>query len=282
MTVSHSVYASDFHSPRTAALGGAGHAGPLLNDPIYLNPSFSSFLKSYSIGYSYAPFDGGIYQGPIGEGGYHGRTFNFSVLDGRSELFQAGVGYTVKPTGKLINFGASKGFLNRFSAGLGVKFYLKDDQGPIARDTTLALTGIMERWLQVAFIADNIFQTDTGKERGLYREFIAGTKFNVMSIFMVYVDPHLAPDLPSGEKFGYEAGLEFTVFKDLFLRVGKFKNSNIPNQSTRGGGHAFGVGWISPRISFDYALKKVNDYASPNDSNLTHTTAHHFGLTLYL
>ena len=36
--------ASDYQSPRTAALGGAGHASPLLNDAIYLNPSFSSFM----------------------------------------------------------------------------------------------------------------------------------------------------------------------------------------------------------------------------------------------
>ena len=30
-----SALATDYHSPRTAALGGAGRAGPLLNDSIY-------------------------------------------------------------------------------------------------------------------------------------------------------------------------------------------------------------------------------------------------------
>ena len=40
-------WAADFQSPRTAALGGAGHAAPMLNDAIYLNPSFVSFMPSY-------------------------------------------------------------------------------------------------------------------------------------------------------------------------------------------------------------------------------------------
>src|SRR4051812_23643954 len=70
------IWASDFHSPRTAALGGAGHAGPLLNDGVYLNPSFASFLPSYSVSGNLLLFHGP--DGPNGDPSYHGRNYNVS------------------------------------------------------------------------------------------------------------------------------------------------------------------------------------------------------------
>src|SRR5689334_537537 len=88
-----SANASDFHSPRTAALGGAGHAGPLLNDAIYLNPSYASLLPAYSISANYVAFRG-TETLPDDSHPYSGNNFNLSVQDGHTEAFQAGLGYT--------------------------------------------------------------------------------------------------------------------------------------------------------------------------------------------
>src|SRR4051812_25896306 len=71
-----SALASDFHSARTAALGGAGRAGPLLNDGIYLNPSFLAFLQSYTFA--------GQYEWNKGDA--HGRILQASIQDGSSQL----------------------------------------------------------------------------------------------------------------------------------------------------------------------------------------------------
>src|SRR6185437_10296999 len=156
--------ASDYQSPRTAGLGGAGHAAPLLNDSIELNPAFGSFLPTYSMALDFA------WTNP-------GRAYDISVLDGRSDLFQAGVEYTVRDDMSMVHVGASKAFLKRMGFGLGGKFFFGKSGSPSGRDATLALSGIVSDWFQTSFIVDNLFQTDAGIAHGLYREYILGTKF---------------------------------------------------------------------------------------------------------
>src|SRR5947209_4004303 len=90
-----SAQGSDFQSARTAALGGAGHAGPMLNDAIYLNPSYASFLPTYAIGGNWVTFNGK-------DDHFKGRAANLTVQDGRNEYFQAGVGYTLREDGSFV------------------------------------------------------------------------------------------------------------------------------------------------------------------------------------
>ena len=263
-----SIWASDFQSPRTLALGGSGHAGPLLNDPIYLNPSFISFNQSYAIGFSYLKYS---------NAGFHGRDYSFSLQDGKNEMFQAGAAYTRREDGALVHVVASKALIPGISAGVGGKMLITNDQKTV-RDMTVSFGGAVNDWIQLAFLTDNIIQSDLGKAHGLYREIIVGSKFNVMGIVMAYVDPHYAPSAEGGGKFGHEVGLEFTLMSDLFLRVGTFRNSNVFQQSgKRGNGWGGGIGWVGPRISFDYAFSRVND----DRGGLIEAGSHTLGTTVF-
>lgn len=248
--------AADFQSPRTAALGGAGHASPMLNDALYLNPSFVSFLPTYSISANY-----GFYGGPTscdncGRGDPHGKGLNLSLQDGRSELFQAGVGLSILEDRKIINLGASRSIVQRFGVGIGGKWVLPnlDSPSPIW-DVVLSTSAIPLDMLQLAFIVDNLFQFDSGIPYGMYREFILGSKINVMNIVLIYFDPHLAPSAP--ETFGHEAGLEFPLMQDFFLRLGNFRKANVPSVHIRGSGYSLGLGWVAPRISFDAGMQRM-------------------------
>lgn len=240
------TFASDFQSPRTLALGGAGHAGPSLNDSIYLNPSNTSFQQTYGISMSDLRF------------GNNGRNLNISVQDGRSEFFQAGVGYTRKNNLNILTVGASKSVLEQFGIGLSGKFLYPSTPGSgqseTVRSSMLSMTFAPSQSLQFAAIADNLFESDTGKRYNLYREFILGSKLNLENILTLYFDPHWTPSLPQ-QVYGYEAGAEVGIFKDFFLRVGKFKNASIPHQDgVRGQGYSFGAGWLAPKLSLDFAM----------------------------
>ena len=113
--------------------------------------------------------------------------------------------------------------------------------------------------IQTAFIVDNLVETQTGKQYGLYREFIVGTKFNVEKIILIYIDPHYVPDLTTSSKFGYEGGAEWPNFNDFFLRGGLFHSANVPTlgYGTRGNGFGLGVGMVGPRFSMDYGISRV-------------------------
>lgn len=244
--------AQDFESPRTAALGGAGHAGPMNTDAIYLNPSYVSLVPIYAVGVNYYTYSG---TSP-NTSDYHGMGYNASIQDGRSEWFQAGVGYTQREDAQLLNFGASKQFVDNLGTGIGGK-YVKSRgiSGDSFFDSIVSSTYVYSKTLQAAAIIDNLVESSTAKSMGFYREFILGTKININSLLIFYLDPHVAPDAASA--WGYEAGAELPLFNDVYLRGGMFKQSSIDFENARGNGFGVGVGWIAPKISFDYAYQHV-------------------------
>jgi len=254
------LVASDFHSGRTAGLSGSGHAAPLLNDAIFLNPAFEAFLPTYSLGAAYLKSNAG-------------RNYSVSLQDGRAELFQAGVAYTVREDTTFVHVGTSKSFIQRTGVGLGGKFYFSNATRTGGRDLIFSVTGVPTEWFSTALVIDNLLQTDAGTSRGFYRELIIATKFNIEKIFLIYFDPHLAPSAPVAGGYGFEGGLEFVFGTDLFLRVGASKNAYIPWLAQRGRGYSAGIGWLSPRMAFDYAISRAIEPRA--------VTAHVFGLTLY-
>ena len=272
-------HASDYHSPRTAAIGGAGHAGPLLTDAIYLNPSFTSFVPTYMISASYSWYNGGTAASTdpsSTEGPLQGRIWNISLQDGRSELFQAGFGFTQRSDSRWIHLGASKAVARRLGFGVGAKFVLPNDPGKeIARDLTLSFSGIATEWLHTVIVADNLFLNDSSRAYRLQREITLGTKINVMGILLLYLDPMWMPDgsWVNGERFGWEAGMEIIPYPDLYVRLGTFRNSNIPYAGTRGKGYGLGFGWLAPRLSLDYSYQTIEEPLS--------ASAHNLGFTVY-
>ena len=257
-----STFASDFHSPRTSALGGAGHASPMLSDALYLNPAAGSYLKNHALSLNYQ----------LATSNQH--ISNVAVLDGTEEsLFQAGVAYTIRTDANLIHVGASHTIIQKLGAGLGGKFiFPNDNSGQRLVDATFSMIGMPAKWFQTAIIVDNLFET--ASNLGFLREFILGTKFDLDGIVFVFVDPHYVPNLNNGQnKFGVEAGLEFPFFSDVFFRLGWFSSATIPMTGTRGDGYAMGAGWVGPKLSLDYAVSWVTN---PSSSFI-----HTFGMSIF-
>lgn len=272
------AHAIDFFSPRISALGGAGRAGPVNNDAIYLNPSFESFVGNYSIAATYLPY--GV---DTGTPTYVGRSFNFSILDGRNDMFQAGVGLTMRDGGNFVHVSTSKAIFRAMGVGLSAKFFMSQNAAlKNFTDFSLSMTGILSSWLQAALVVDNVAQTTEGKAFGLQREFALGFKTNISSILMLYFDPHYTPDLAdtslNGTRAGFSAGAELSVFTDIYLRGGYFVNTLIPHQNIRATGFGLGAGWLAPRISFDYGFMRGLASAPNTGANFY---AHHVGTTIF-
>lgn len=262
-------FASDYQSPRAAALGGAGHAAPLLNDAIYLNPSYSAFLQSYSVGVSYQNY----YGTETGLGG--GRLYNVSIQDGRSPLFQAGLGYTVREGGAMVHLGASRIVAQRVSVGLGTKFMIPSDASRRgAQELSLSATAIPLPYLILSIQGENLVQSNASLEHRLQREFVLGTKLTIENLFAFYADPHFTPIL--GDPWGYEMGAELLAFKDVTMRAGLFQNANVGFVGARTRGFSAGVGWAGPRLSIDYAFTRSLGSAESPDA-----FTHAFGATMY-
>jgi hypothetical protein len=267
--------AADFHSPRTEALGGAGHASPLLSDALYLNPSFLSYNYTHALNYNLLLYDG-VKPDRFGKDlPYGGRNFNIAVVDGTQEaLFQAGVGYTKRDDAHFFHMIASKTILKPLSLGMGTKIVFPKVNPTRLIDTYASISLLASSWLQASLIADNLFQS--ASKLGLNRHYILGTKLNVMRILMIYIDPHwVHQPMPqfNQKHFGYQAGIEFPFMEQLFLRAGKFQNSTIPYQGQSGDGYGLGAGWLAPKLLLEYSLSKV--------TSGIHSYAHIFGAGIY-
>ena len=95
------------------------------------------------------------------------------------------------------------------------------------------------------------------------REVVLGTKLKVNEKVLLYIDPHahLGKGLDDTVKstFAYEAGTELQVYKDLYLRVGTFKNIAHPDLREKSNGFGYGIGWVAPRMSFDFAIERAEE-----------------------
>ena len=259
-----SVYAIEYQSPRTLALGGAGRGGPLLNDSIYLNPAYASFSQTYSISGGYTWFN-------------HLRNYNASVQDARAEFLQAGVAYTKREQNAAFNIGASKMVVKRLGFGLGSKVILDNESNKMTTDFIFSSSFIALPWMYASFIADNLLQKQDAKLRNLYRTFFLGLKLIPTKEVEFFLDPLYSPDYTAGNKAGYSAGVEIGILNDFYLRFGKFADAEISYLNTRGNGYGFGLGWIGPRINFDYAIHRVTS----NHLGTALSTAHAVSTTMF-
>jgi hypothetical protein len=255
--------AVEYQSPRTLGLGGAGRAAPLLNDAIYLNPSHASFTPIYSLYGGYVGFE-------------NGRNYNVSVLDSRTELFQAGLGYTVRERDAVVNVGASKQVIERLGVGLGSKMLLgRNGERPLS-EMSFSTSFIALPWMYTSLIIDNLIEDRARMGKGLYRTAFLAFKFIPTKKVEFFVDPLYSPSYDRGPKAGYSAGLELGMLEDFYLRLGKFQDGEVAHLGTRGSGLGFGLGWIAPKLNVEYALCRTQS---------THTAggdvAHSGALTIF-
>jgi hypothetical protein len=244
--------ASDYQSPRTAALGGAGHASPLLTDAIFLNPAMGAFLPAYSISASHNGFSGPDSSEP------KGRVLHGSILDGSNPAFQAGVGYSRETYGRVVNVAASTKVAPQIAVGLGGKVFFGSDSRNRTQDAMVSALGQPLEGLQVGVTLDNLLASNSSKIWGRYREATLGLRYTFEKILYVYADPHYVFDSVT-KSVGYEAGIEIPIMTDLFIRGGMNRNSFQPHLMTYGKGFGFGAGWIFPRLSLDFAISKTTE-----------------------
>lgn len=258
------AFSVEYQSPRVLSLGGAGRASPLLNDTIYLNPSYGSFTPIYSLYGGYNWFNGG-------------RNYNASIQDSRTELFQAGAGYTKREQNSAVNIGASKQVISRLGVGLGSKILLDNNTNKTTSNFTFSTSFIGLQWLYGSLIVDNIVDNSASRSRNLYRTFYLGTKFIPTKEVEIFIDPLYSPNYTAGKKAGYSVGMEIGLLADIYIRIGKFQNGDVSYLNTRGNGFGLGLGWIGPRINFDYALNRVLS----SDAGTPFTTSNSFSTTIF-
>jgi len=187
---------SDFQSPRTTGLGGAGHAAPFLTDAIYLNPSHLYLLPFFGAGASYLYHEAGFF--PSTTGTAVGSNYNLSVMASSRQLpVQFGAGYTRRDDGTLIHFAASFGLWDRFSLGVGAQFLTTPSGNLIGSpDMGLSMSMTVSTSFRLALVADHVL--GALQSNGFLTEIILGSKWQITPEWSFLVDPHFGTDSMGG------------------------------------------------------------------------------------
>ena len=259
------VFAVEYQSPRTLALGGSGRAAPLLNDAIYLNPSYASFTPVYAVSGGYEWFNGG-------------HNYNASVQDSLTELFQGGVGYTRREQNSALNFGASKQVIRRLGIGIGAKIIFDNNTGKTTNNYSFSTSFIATEWMYSSLVVDNVLEYQGDRDRNLYRTIFIPFKFRPTKSIELFVDPLYSPSYTAGPKAGVSLAVEFALMADFYFRMGKFINGEVTYLNTRGDGFGIGAGWIGPKINIDYGMSRTLSA----DSNNPLTTIQSVAFTMFI
>lgn len=239
-------WTADYLPPRSSGLAGSGHAAPLLTDSIYLNPSFLAFQPSYIISLSYAPYSGD----PT-----HGHLLNAAVVDGHSELFTGGLGYTRRDDAHIFSAAGGKAVTSTLGIGVGAKLAIPNSNGAEKiSDFSISGTYLINAWLTVSATVSNIIESEGSRNLQFLRSYELGSKINLEGFAILYLDPSYTPHAAPGSEFGQQVGLEIPVFTDLFLRAGYFRNTSTPILDSRSKGYSAGAGWVAPKLSLDYGF----------------------------
>jgi len=185
-----------------------------------------------------------------------GRQYQVSVQDGRTELLQAGAAYTMRDDAIFIHFGISKTVVKRLGFGLSTKLIRNNTTTAMAPELVFSTTVIAADWLQFALVADNLLSSAVARSIDLIPVVTLAAKVNVMGIALLYFDPRYYPSGGAAGTLGHSAGLELTVLKEAFLRLGQFSGTSFSPTGRRSTGYGFGAGWIAPRISLDYGFAR--------------------------
>ncbi|NDD93273.1 hypothetical protein EBZ37_14480 [bacterium] len=254
--------AVEFQSPRTLGLAGSGRAAPWLSDAIYLNPSFASFSPIYTLSGAFTGFD-------------QGRNYNVSIQDSRTESLQAGVGFTKREQNVSLNIGASREFQKKWGIGLGSKIILDQPSNRMTSDFIISGTLLAMQWLNVAIIVDNVIAGAPQTNRNLHRTFFSSVRLNAARKVDFYFDPFFSPSYGGGNKGGFSVGTEIGMLEDLYLRLGRSVDAEIPHLNTRGSGYGVGIAWVGPKISLEAAMNRTLTAHTAGVTGTAHSGAVH-------
>jgi hypothetical protein len=264
-------WATEFQSPRVAALGGAGRASPLSTDAIYINPSFIPQIPLHVLSVNYLSYHGSAQN-------YYdtsGRVLNAAFQDGsKGSYFQAGVGYTKFTHGTMIHGAVAAELSQNLSLGVSVKALRPQyEVSDLKFNGSVSMTWILSKNIRAAVIGDNVLRS--AMSQNLLRELTLATKFGFSQDLGIFIDPHWYPDLGQyPESFGFEAGIEYFVSEVVCLRAGGYRNSKPNFQSERTNGLGGGLGLVFPRTAIDYSYSR--QLGNPRSG-----FAHNVALSLY-
>ena len=241
----------EFETTHLKSIGGSGVGGILVEEAAFLNPASLAFFTSSSV---YAQKDLGKLTNDSVPAP-RPKSLGFVMADGNPSLSgslsyvnQEEDIYTRKRWGLTLSGPVSE------KSAFGVSVRQTTDENSSTQNSikyfqaVLGVTHSIDEKLSLGIVAYDPFQS-----KGHETKAMIGAQYILMSYVTGSFDfggNYYSDDI--SKSLLYKAGLQIKVLDDFFLRFGGFNDKNLGEQ-----GNGYGLAWIQPRMSFEFALKNT-------------------------
>ncbi len=250
----------DFETTRLKSTSGAGVGSVLLEEGAILNPASLSFFNISSI---YAAKSSGEFT-PEGTSPTLGDKKDLGFILSDSNPTLSGSAYYTKTEegfGEKKRYGVSLSGIVSENSALGFNYRSTKENSGLSRTT------LKEKKYQQAIVgftqaaskelSYGIVLIDPFKSHSVDTKAILGIQYDLAASVALIADAGSRYDEDLSSNLLYRSALQFTILNDFFLRVGMFNDKGINEK-----GSSFGLSWVQPRLSIDFAIKNTKIMSS--------------------
>jgi hypothetical protein len=271
------AFISDYETARVQSSAGAGVASLLINESTVLNPASIAFFKQSTFYYQKGEHSLND-KNRLRNNDFKNGNDEFISFADTSSPINGGFSYQYQnlESGKRIRYAAS--FSNNLSkdSAFGLIYRYTDEKSDIIDDTYhQAVIGYSKIFTEkVSFGFTIVDPVHTVSE---YFHYTAGVQYAFNEFFTAIADIG-SGDVQNPDKSGFtKLALQVQSFRQLFIRYGQFHD-----QYKNFKGSSYGISWVGPKISLDYAYKSSEKISSVSDTLLNNEKIIEtsFGLTV--
>lgn len=239
----------EFETTHLKSMGGTGVGGLLVEESAFLNPASLAFFSTSSV---YVQKD----QAKLSTDGIAGpnpKALGFVMTDGNPAL-SGSLSYITQEEDiyKRKRWGLSLSGPIAEKSSFGISARQTTDENSLDHSTlkyyqcVLGVTHAIDEKFSLGIVAYDPF-----KSKGKETRAMIGAQYVLMSYITGSFD--FGGDYYSEEiskTLLYKAALQIKVLDDFYLRFGGFNDKSLSEK-----GNGYGLAWMQPRLSFEFALK---------------------------
>jgi len=246
----------EFETTHLKSLAGTGVAGIFMEEAAFLNPASLSYFNNGVIFFQRDSLTLKNNQGAItGEP----KSTAIVFADGNPSV-SGSLSYLTQEEGqhKRKRWGLSLSGPVNSQSSLGISTRKTKDENKTSGSileyyqTVIGVTHAVDSQTSFGFVLYDAFRSKAKDTRAMI-----GAQHLLASVFTVNAD--LSADYRAeeiSESLMYRGGMQFKVLDDFFIRFGAFND-----KSRKEKGNGFGIGWVQPRLSFEFAIKNTSQKA---------------------
>ncbi len=252
----------NFETTRLKSTAGAGVASVLMNEAVVLNPaplalfqngSFyfqrsSGQMNQFSPGPANGPGNAPLEASPS----HKSKQFSTVVADAKSKL-KGAFGYTRQTYSHHRRQQLMAAFAHPAGkkSSVGINYQrIKEHRGDHQDRYGQANIGVMHA-LNEQFTMGMVFVDPMRRRKGETRGLLGG-QYVYQDMVSFILDIGADYNHPLDKTFLWRGAIQFKLLDDFYLRLGAFDDKGKREEGT-----GVGLGWIGPRLVFDFALKNT-------------------------